>query len=79
MKNLKVTFYGQDGKKTKFDTMFRSENVFDKFLESYQYYGGFMRFEYDIWEDNCKEHLPVLTNDDKSFSIVYNNLYPQFA
>ena len=79
MKNLKVTFYGEDGRKLKFDAVFRTKNVLNKFLESYQHYGGINRFEYDLWNDNCKEKLPILTNNDKSFIIVYQNLYQQYA
>lgn len=79
MENIKVTFYGQDNRKLQFDAIFRSENVFNRFIKSYQHYGGFTRFDYDIWEDNCKEKLPVLTNNDKSFILVYENLYQQYA
>jgi hypothetical protein len=77
MNNIKVSFWGQDGKHLKFDAIFKSENTLDKFVESYKYWGEFNRFEFDIVEDNCQEKLPILTNSNKSFILVYNNLYQQ--
>jgi hypothetical protein len=79
MENIKVTFHGQDNRKLQFDCMFKSETAFNRFIKRYQHYGGFTRFDYDIWEDNCQEKLPVLTNCDKSFILVYQNLYEQYA
>jgi len=79
MTNIKVIFHGQDGRKLQFTGIFKSEIAFNRFMKNYQYYGGFTRFDYDIWEDNCKEKLPILTNSDKSFILVYQNLCEQYA
>jgi hypothetical protein len=79
MDNIKVTFHGQNNRKLQFDAIFKSQNTLNRFIKSYQHYGGFNRFEIDIVSDNCKEKLPVLTNSDKSFILVYHNLYEQYA
>jgi len=77
MKNIKVTFYSNvECEPTQITVIFRTEDTFDNFIREYQHFGGFRRFSYDVWEENCKENYPVLTDGYGDFSLVYNRLYP---
>jgi hypothetical protein len=81
MKNLKVTFYTNgfmngSGKSTKFDCIFKTDKELQKFLDEYEHFGGLTQFNYDVWNDNCKEKLPVLTNSFRSYEQLHEALLP---
>lgn len=77
MKNIKVTFYPNDGRRNcDFTAIFTNDRILDDFLSEYQNFGGHRQFNYDIWEEDCTEKLPRLSVKYEHFKKIYNTFFP---
>lgn len=76
-KNCKVTFYAEDmgNPKKQFTCIMRSDATLEKFVDNFQNFGGFRRFDYDYLEDSCNEKLPIIPATIKGFGLIISVLY----
>jgi hypothetical protein len=78
MKNIKVTFYAEDEncEGAEFTGIFRTEYSLKSFVNTYQYAPGYCLFYYDVFEDNCIEGWPIITNTPTGFVKLMQGLFP---
>jgi len=76
---LKVTIYSNDGSKRQADCIFRTNAVFIRFLNKYENYGGFKRFNWDLRDDQYnpshQELGGILSCNDEGFISIFRRLY----
>ncbi len=75
-----VMFSSNDsGYRISFKGTFRSEKMLNKFMDIWQYVGGFLRFNYDLLytlDSQYPEAYPIIPTTYRGYKFVMTKLYP---
>jgi len=67
-----VTLYPNNMKGTQLDCVFRSENTFNRFMDDYAYFGGYLQIVADLIQEYSTNefNLPVIPANSRGFKQV---------